>query len=73
MFMHVVLTIMLFYYFDFKRLLAYWNTLSKYPDGHPILYRGLKLNSKISAGKYKKKFTGVSWFSIRENLSKSYV
>ena len=29
-------------------------TLSKYPGGHPILHRELKLNSKISAGKYKK-------------------
>ena len=30
------------------------DTLSMCPGGHPILYRGLKLNSKISAGKYKK-------------------
>ena len=28
------------------------NTLSKCPGGHPILHKGLKLNSKISAGKY---------------------
>ena len=29
-------------------------TLPKCPSGHSILHRGLKLNSKISAGKYKK-------------------
>ena len=28
--------------------------LSKCPGGHPILHRGLKLNSNISAGKYEK-------------------
>ena len=28
------------------------NTLSKCPGGHPILHKGLKLNSKISVGKY---------------------
>ena len=31
------------------------DNLSMCPGGHPILHRGLKLNSKISAGKYKKK------------------
>ena len=31
------------------------NTLFKCPSGHPILSWGLKYNSKISAGKYKKK------------------
>ena len=31
------------------------DTLSKFPGGHPILNRVLKLNSKISAGKDKKK------------------
>ena len=29
-------------------------TLSKCPGSHPILHRGLKLNSEISVGKYKK-------------------
>ena len=28
------------------------DTLSKCPGGHPILHKGLKLNSKISARKY---------------------
>ena len=47
-----------------SRIFVYY-TLSKSPGGHPILHQGLKLNSKISAGKYKKiKFTGVSWSSI---------
>ena len=44
-------------------LLSHWkyskfivaDTLSKCPGGHPILRRGLKLNSNISAGKCKKK------------------
>ena len=27
----------------------------KSPCGHPVLHRGLKLNSEISVGKYKKK------------------
>ena len=31
------------------------DTLSKFPGGHPILNQVLKLNSKISAGKDKKK------------------
>ena len=49
------------------------DTLSMCPGGHPILYRGLKLSSKISAGNIKKtKFTGVSWFSTGD-LSKKYV
>ena len=30
------------------------HTLSKCPSGPPVLRWGLKLNSKISAGKYKK-------------------
>ena len=47
--------------------------LSKCPGGHPILHRGLKLNSKISAKKYKKiKLTEASRFSTGE-LSKNYV
>ena len=36
------------------RIFVYY-TLSKSPGGHPILHQGLKLNSKISAWKYKKK------------------
>ena len=28
------------------------NTLSKCPAGHPVLHRGLKLNSKIVMGQY---------------------
>ena len=28
-----------------------WNTLSKFPESYPILHRGLKLYSKILAGK----------------------
>ena len=35
-----------------------YRNLSKCPDGYPILHRELKLNSKISAGKYKKKSAG---------------
>ena len=44
------------------------NTLSKCPGGLAILHQALKLNSKISAGKYKKKikFTGASWISAGE-------
>ena len=30
------------------------NTLSNCPGGHPILHRGWKLYSTISAGKYEK-------------------
>ena len=48
-------------------------TLSKWSGGHPILDWGLKLNSKISAEKYKKiEFTGASWFATGE-LNKNYV
>ena len=48
-------------------------TLSKCSGNHAVLHRKLKLDWKISAGKYKKgKFTGVSWFSAGE-LSKNYV
>ena len=32
-----------------------FNTLPKCPGGYPILHRWLKLNSKISVAKYKKK------------------
>ena len=32
--------------------------MSKCPGVNPILHRGLKLNSKISAGKYKKNHRG---------------
>ena len=49
------------------------DTLSKCPGGHSILHWRLKLNSKILAGKYKKKnLTEVSSFSTGE-LSKCYV
>ena len=34
---------------------GYQNTLFKCPGDHPILHRGLKLNSNISVEKYKKK------------------
>ena len=37
-----------------EQKLYFHNTLSKSPDGHPILHWELKLNSNISAGKYRK-------------------
>ena len=36
-----------------------FQTLPKWPCGHPILHRGLKLNSKNSARKYKKKLNSL--------------
>ena len=55
------------------KIYSHQDTLSKCPGGHPILHRVLKLNSKISAGKYNKnKFTEASWFSTGE-LSKDFV
>ena len=60
-------------YLVVSKVLWYKHTLSKCPGGYSILHRGFKLNSKISAGKYKKiKFTGAGWFSTGE-LSKNYV
>ena len=45
-----------------------FDTLPKCPGGHPILHQGLKLNSKISTRKYKKKIksTGSNGFDIKE-------
>ena len=44
----------------FEKVLT--GTLSKCPGGHPVLYWGLKLNSKISSGWniQKIKFTGAN-------------
>ena len=51
----------------------FYYTLSKCPGDHRIPYRGLKPNSKSSAGKYEKnKSNGLICFSLEE-LSKSYV
>ena len=37
-----------------EKKLYFHNTLSNSPDGDPILHWELKLNSNISAGKYRK-------------------
>ena len=57
----------------FRGLNNMFYTLTKCTGGHPILHRGLKLNSKILAGKCKKKkkITGASSFFTGE-LSKNY-
>ena len=42
-----------------KNLVTYVKTLSKCPGGHSILHRVFKLNSKKSAGKYKKNLNAL--------------
>ena len=49
----------------------YKTFLKTCPGSHLVLHRGLKINSKISAGR-RKKFTGPNWFFIGK-LSKNYV